>query len=135
MGSLTNDEFTSRTDYLVNGPQEIFLFLSGRDEGQNYDDYAFMARSDDGGRTFAFLSRVNPWGDPARGVMPSLLSASMATVFWPVCEEGRSAMPTSMEEMISAGSIATAQITMDSRGITPPGLRKPDITTGIHLRW
>jgi hypothetical protein len=71
--ALTNDELTSRSDYIVNGPDDIFLFMSGRDEGQRLDDYAFLARSTDGGRSFAFVSRINPWGDPVRGVMPSVV--------------------------------------------------------------
>ena len=68
---LSKKELTSRTDYIVNSKHDIFLFMSARDPGQSLDDYAFVARSTDGGKSFKYVSRINPWGDSARGVMPS----------------------------------------------------------------
>ena len=76
MGKLKKKELTSRTDYIVNGANEILLFLSARDIGQDLDDFTFVARSQDGGKTFQYLSRINPWGDAYRGVMPSAVRVS-----------------------------------------------------------
>jgi len=72
-------QLTSRTDYLVNGKDDAFLFLSAQVEGVqagNYKDRAFCARTRDGGRTFQFVSWIN--GEPAsvRGVMPSTVRLS-----------------------------------------------------------
>jgi len=65
---------TSRTDYLVNGPGDCYLFLSGEQpevKAANYHDRAFCARTIDGGRTFQFLGWMT--GEPltVRSVMPT----------------------------------------------------------------
>ena len=77
---LSKKELTSRTDYIVNSKHDIFLFMSARDPGQWLDDYAFVARSTDGGKSFSYVSRINPWGDSARGVMPSAARLSKDTL-------------------------------------------------------
>ena len=67
-------KLTSRTDYLVNGENDCFLFLSGEQpeiKAGSYHDRAFCARTLDGGKTVKFLSWMT--GEPlaARSVMPT----------------------------------------------------------------
>ncbi|MHC4155535.1 MAG: sialidase family protein [Planctomycetota bacterium] len=64
-------EITSRTDYIVNGPQDCFIFTSVRKPGKFGTDRAFGMRTTDGGKTFKFVSWIVPLEDPHRGVMPS----------------------------------------------------------------
>ncbi|MCJ7738361.1 MAG: exo-alpha-sialidase [Anaerolineae bacterium] len=74
---LEGMEFTARTGYLVNGPRDLFLFLSARrpfsgDHLQvRLTDKSFLARTTDGGRVFAFVSWVVGRDDPYRAVMPA----------------------------------------------------------------
>ncbi len=74
--SLSGKELTSRTDYITYNGDDILLFMSARDIGQDLDDFTFVARSQNGGQTFEYLSRINPWGDDYRGVMPSAVRVS-----------------------------------------------------------
>jgi hypothetical protein len=66
-------KLTSRTDYLVQGPQECLFFLSAFEPGveAGLKDRAFCARTRDGGKTFEFLAWMT--GEPlaVRSVMPS----------------------------------------------------------------
>jgi len=67
-------KLTSRTDYLVNGEKDCFLFLSGEQpeiKAASYRDRAFCARTTDGGKTFEFVSWMT--GEPltVRSVMPT----------------------------------------------------------------
>jgi len=67
-------KLTSRTDYLVQGPRDCLVFLSGEQPevtGSNYRDRAFAARTTDGGVSFRFLSWMT--GEPlgVRSVMPA----------------------------------------------------------------
>jgi len=81
-GSLLSDprlaghEFTGRTSYLVDGPHELLLFASARQQppgarGVALREKAFVARTIDGGRTFDWVSWIVPWDEPARAVMPA----------------------------------------------------------------
>ncbi len=85
---LGGKQFTGRTAYIVDGPRELCLFLMSREMRRQEDEEPmrgisqrekpFLARSDDGGRTFSFVSWVVPWEDADRGAMPApaRLSAS-----------------------------------------------------------
>jgi hypothetical protein len=68
-------EFTGRTAYLVEGPQELLLFCSSRQRprggGIAFREKPFLARTVDGGATFGFVSWIVPWDDPHRAVMPA----------------------------------------------------------------
>ena len=73
---LKGMDFTSRTDYLVNGPADCLVFMSARKPGLT--DRAFCARTTDGGMTFRFVSWIVPPADPYRGVMPATVRCSPA---------------------------------------------------------
>ena len=63
---------TSRTDYIVLGPQECLVFLS-TETGlvqSNYQDRAFCVKTTDGGKTFKFMGWMTADTDK-RSVMPS----------------------------------------------------------------
>ena len=65
---------TSRTDYLVNGPDDCLVFLSGEQpeiRAADYHDRAFCARTTDGGRTFRFISWISGPPLSVRSVMPT----------------------------------------------------------------
>jgi hypothetical protein len=64
-------DITSRTDYIVNGPQDCFIFTSARKPDKFGTDRAFCMRTTDGGKTFKFVSWIVPPDDPHRAVMPS----------------------------------------------------------------
>jgi len=67
---VAGDEFTARTDYLVNSADEILLFLSSKRPILFTEDYAYVARSSDGGASFQFVGFIDPF-DLERNVMPS----------------------------------------------------------------
>ena len=83
---LEGMEFTARTGYLVNGPHDLFLFLSARrpfsgDRLQvRLTDKSFLARTTDGGRSFAFVSWVVGKDDPYRAVMPAQVRVSATEI-------------------------------------------------------
>lgn len=65
---------TSRTDYLVNGDDDCFLFLSGEPpeiKSAGYRDRAFCARTTDGGRSFRFVAWMTEETPTVRSVMPT----------------------------------------------------------------
>jgi hypothetical protein len=72
---LTELEFTARTAYLVEGPRTLLLFLSARRPPSGnaiaLEEKPFLARTDDGGLTWRFVSWLVPWSDPCRAVMPA----------------------------------------------------------------
>jgi len=74
---LEGMEFTARTGYVVNGPHDLFLFLSARqsfagDSPQVWlADKTFLAQTTDGGKMFTFVSWVVGKDDPYRAVMPA----------------------------------------------------------------
>jgi hypothetical protein len=70
---------TSRTDYIVNGPGEAFLFFSAQHpavKAGSYKDRAFMARTTDGGKTFKFVSWMTHEPLGTRSVMSSTVRVS-----------------------------------------------------------
>jgi hypothetical protein len=71
---LSGLENSSRTDYVVNGPDDCLIGMSARGCGPT--DRAFMARTTDGGSTFNFVSWVNTEPCTTRGVMPSTVRIS-----------------------------------------------------------
>jgi hypothetical protein len=73
---LEGAELTPRTDYLVDGPDGCTVFLSARSAGKWGADRTFCVRTDDGGRSFRFLSWVIPPEDPYRAVMPATVRCS-----------------------------------------------------------
>ncbi|MHC4572934.1 MAG: sialidase family protein [Planctomycetota bacterium] len=79
---MTHPEFeglenTARTDYIVNGPSDCFIFMSARKPGTGTRDRAFVARTTDGGKTFRFISWINPEEvGTTRGAMPSTVRIS-----------------------------------------------------------
>jgi hypothetical protein len=66
------EDLTSRTDYLINGPEDCLIFMSAEDERveARMQDRTFCARTTDGGQTFSLISWI---GEPetVRAVMPS----------------------------------------------------------------
>ncbi|MGC9349482.1 MAG: sialidase family protein [Anaerolineae bacterium] len=74
---LEGREFTGRTAYLINGPQELYLFVSARQRSSSealnvaLREKPFVARTVDGGQTFDFVSWIVRWDDPDRAVMPA----------------------------------------------------------------
>lgn len=67
---VAGDEFTSRTDYIVSSSDQVFFFMSSRREIIFTEDYVYMAKTDDGGDSFDFVSFMDPF-DIDRNVMPS----------------------------------------------------------------
>jgi len=72
---VAGDEFTSRTDYIVNSSNQVFFFMSSKREFLFTEDYAYMAKTDDGGASFSFVSFMDPF-DIDRNVMPSTVRIS-----------------------------------------------------------
>lgn len=64
-------EQTPRTDYLPLDSDSCLFFLSSRPAGgATVQDRVYVARTDDGGATFCFVSWMVPPSDPFRAVMP-----------------------------------------------------------------
>jgi len=74
---LAGLEFTGRTAYFVEGPKTLLLFLSARKTKEAatlniaIEEKPFLARTDDGGKSWAFVSWLVPWSDTYRAVMPA----------------------------------------------------------------
>ena len=70
-------EITSRTSYLITGPNFAQIIMTARNPDLQYAsrrDKAFLAETTDGGRTFEFVSWVVPWSDECnRAAMPSVV--------------------------------------------------------------
>src|SRR5262249_39013282 len=68
-------KLTARTDYIVNGPHDCWLFLSAQDTEVHTkasdQDRAFAARTTDGGKTFQFLGWITGKPRAIRSVMPA----------------------------------------------------------------
>ena len=72
--NLQGMQITARTSYLVTGSDTCQLFMTARDPGLEHAsrlDKPFVAETNDGGKTFQFISWVVPWSDPYRAAMPS----------------------------------------------------------------
>lgn len=74
---VAGDEFSSRTDYIANSSNQAFFFMSSRREIIFTEDYTYMAKTDDGGASFDFVSFVDPF-DIDRNVMPSTVRVGEA---------------------------------------------------------
>jgi hypothetical protein len=74
---LNVGEITARTDYLVNGKNDCFFFLSAKDTSVSatLQDRAFCARTIDGGISFQFVSWMAET-DTIRSVMPATVRIS-----------------------------------------------------------
>jgi hypothetical protein len=70
-------KLTSRTDFLVNGKHDAFIFLSAKDTKvkATLQDRAFCVRTTDGGRSFKFISWMAET-DTIRSVMPATVRMS-----------------------------------------------------------
>jgi hypothetical protein len=84
---LAGLEFTGRTAYLVGEAGRLDLFLSARERPADNPlsvvvDKPFLARTRDGGRSFAYVAWIVDRDDPYRAVMPApaRLSASQLVV-------------------------------------------------------
>ena len=68
---------TSRTAVRITGPRSAQFLLSAQNPRlgrfSKRLDKTFVAQTEDGGRSFRFVSWVVPWSDPYRAVMPSLV--------------------------------------------------------------
>jgi len=70
-------ENTTRTDYIVNSSSDCFFFMSARKPKTGTRDRTFCARTTDGGKTFNFVSWINPEKvGTTRGAMPSTVRIS-----------------------------------------------------------
>jgi hypothetical protein len=75
--NLEGMEITSRTNYRVTGENSIQIFMTARKKDIKYAsrlDKPFIAESNDGGKSFQFVSWAVPWTDSYRAVMPSVVS-------------------------------------------------------------
>ena len=74
---LADKQFTGRTAYIVDGQHEMLLFLTVRMRSCNRDlrvvlkEKTFLARTNNGGRNFEFVSWLAPWDEPYRAAMPA----------------------------------------------------------------
>jgi hypothetical protein len=73
---LEGKSFSSRTDYIVEGPEQCLVFLSTQTPGIWGADRVFCARTTDGGCSFHFVSWVVPPSNPYRAVMPATVRCS-----------------------------------------------------------
>ncbi len=80
---LQNLDLTARTDYLINGPRDAFVFLSAQQPGVkagDHQDRAFVARTTDGGKSFEFVSWMTGEPRSTRSVMPSSARVSNSEI-------------------------------------------------------
>ena len=72
---LEGMEITSRTSYLVTGPDSARIMMTARNPELQYArrrDKPFVAETTDGGKTFNFISWIVPWTEDCnRAAMPS----------------------------------------------------------------
>jgi hypothetical protein len=77
MSTFGFEKLTSRTAYVVNGPNDAHLFVSARDDSftiqARLDDRQGCARTRDGGQTFEFLGWVVPEDPAPRSVCPCVV--------------------------------------------------------------
>ena len=74
---LVGAQFTGRTAYIIGGRSNLQLFLTVRERSPQPElrvtlrEKAFLARTQDGGASFSFVSWVVPRNDPYRAAMPA----------------------------------------------------------------
>ena len=72
--NLKGMQITARTSYLISGSDTCQIVMTARNpnlEHANRRDKPFVAETNDGGKSFQFISWVVPWSDPYRAAMPS----------------------------------------------------------------
>ena len=67
---------TPRTDYMVLGKQDCLIFISSQIPDTRMSDKISVMRTQNGGKTFEFMSRIVPSSDPHRAVMPQSIRTS-----------------------------------------------------------
>jgi hypothetical protein len=79
--NLAGTDCTSRTGYLVTGPESCLIFMSARPIDKkvanaprflNPWDKSYVAETTDGGKSFHFVSWIEPLSGPHRAVMPAV---------------------------------------------------------------
>lgn len=79
--NLVGTDCTSRTGYLVTGPESCLIFMSARPKDKKVAnapqflkpwDKSYVAETTDGGKTFHFVSWIEPLSGPHRAVMPAV---------------------------------------------------------------
>ncbi len=79
--NLVGTDCTSRTGYLVTGPESCLIFMSARPIDKkvanapqflNPWDKSYVAETTDGGKSFHFVSWIEPLSGPHRAVMPAV---------------------------------------------------------------
>ncbi len=79
--NLAGTECTSRTSYLVTGPESCFIFMSARPIDKKVAnapqflspwDKSYVAETTDGGKSFHFVSWIAPLSGSFRAVMPAV---------------------------------------------------------------
>ena len=79
--NLVGTDCTSRTGYLVTGPQSCLVFMSARPKDKkvanapqfiDFWDKSYVAETTDGGKTFQFVSWIAPLSSRNRAVMPAV---------------------------------------------------------------
>lgn len=79
--NLKDMDCTSRTGYLVTGPESCLVFMSARPKANGGGrDKAFVAETTDGGKSFQFISWIVPLTDPYRAVMPAVTKQSDGSI-------------------------------------------------------
>ena len=68
---LEKAELVPRTDYVVLSERSCLVTMGARKGADTFEDRAFVARTDDGGLTWRFVSWISGFEHPARSVMPS----------------------------------------------------------------
>ena len=140
-GKLGN--MTSRTDYIVLGPQECLIFLS-TETGQvesNYQDRAFCVHTSDGGLTFNFMGWMTEDTDK-RSVMPSTVRVAenhLVSVMRRKHEESNGERPSFVKNWIEAaesfdngktwtnlGKVASTDLFGERNGNPPAMVRLDD---------
>jgi hypothetical protein len=79
----------ARTDYIVDGPDTCTLFLTAAKASGGEGGHVFCARTADGGRTFAYRSRVTGEVGAGFAIMPSSVRLSPSTLVTAVRCRGR----------------------------------------------
>lgn len=71
---LLGIEITSRTSYFITGAESAQVIMTARKPGIEWSDRLdkpFLVETNDGGKSFQFVSWIVPWSDNNRAAMPS----------------------------------------------------------------
>lgn len=118
----------ARTDYVVTDRNTCTLFLTGTKE-DGTEGSVFCVRTEDGGRTFSYLSAVGPEPEDGHAIMPASLRLADGTWLVAIRRGGRPArieLFASRDDARSWEHLATP-VARTGRGGNPPTLtRLPD---------